>query len=160
MVYRGRQRTSRLCTLAVLAGSVWLEAALVACSGDHRVELTTEIMRQYSGTPSNRPHLIRWSTETSQLRQAFFLPSGQRGWVVGNEGTVLRTEDAGANWILVEDVPTSVRLCSVVFDADGLRGWAVGDAGTILMSVNGGASWTLATDVPTRARLHSVEFST
>jgi len=61
------------------------------------------------------------------------------GWAVGNNGTILATNDGGTNW-LQQASDTVNRLYGVTF-VSFTQGWAVGDNGTILTTNNGGANW-------------------
>lgn len=62
-----------------------------------------------------------------------------RGWAVGDRGTILTTNDGGANWRLQQCV-TDVSFEDVVF-VDPDHGWIVGDAGMILRTSDGGDTW-------------------
>jgi len=74
-----------------------------------------------------------------------------RGWVVGDGGTILHTEDGGATWT-PQASGTTAGLGAVDF-VDAQNGWAVGSAA--LRTTDGGATWlplglgtgTLLTDV-------------
>lgn len=57
---------------------------------------------------------------------------------VGDNGTVLRSNDSGATWTGRQE--TLAPLLSVAFMNDH-RGIAVGDSGTILLTTDGGAHW-------------------
>ena len=59
---------------------------------------------------------------------AFATP--ESGWIVGQEGTILHTEDGGASWNK-QNSDTSEFLHSVAF-ATPQSGWVVGSRGTIL----------------------------
>ena len=61
------------------------------------------------------------------------------GWVVGDNGTILATNDGGANW-LQQASSTVNRLYGVTF-VSTTQGWAVGNSGTILATNDGGANW-------------------
>jgi photosystem II stability/assembly factor-like uncharacterized protein len=61
------------------------------------------------------------------------------GWVVGNDGTILHTDDGGENWI-EQDSGVSSQLRGVAF-ANGSKGWVVGDNGVILHTSDGGENW-------------------
>lgn len=61
------------------------------------------------------------------------------GWVVGTNGTILKTTDAGANWT-AQASGTTATLYDVHF-VDTLRGWVVGAGGMILATRDGGATW-------------------
>ena len=59
---------------------------------------------------------------------------------VGEQGSILRTTDAGATWTRISS-GTAARLSGVSF-ADANTGIAVGDQGAILRTVDGGSTWT------------------
>ncbi len=63
--------------------------------------------------------------------------------VVGERGTILRSDDSGATW---QRSPSSTRstLTSVTFAPDGLVGWACGHSSVILHTSDGGAHWETA----------------
>ena len=61
---------------------------------------------------------------------------GQKGWIAGGSGTLLRTVDGGANWFALES-RTDRLLYGVAF-ADTLQGWVAGAGGTILSTITGG----------------------
>mgnify|MGYP001595643104 FL=1 len=65
--------------------------------------------------------------------------SPDKGWVVGDQGTILYTEDGGNTWELQESM-TEMPLSDVFFINDKI-GWVVGDIGTILYTENGGKKW-------------------
>ena len=92
------------------------------------------------------------------LNTVYFADS-KRGWVGGDRGTILHTEDGGDNW---RQQRTSIiaTLYHVDFD-DKETGWAVGEHSTILRTTDGGATW-LAVAVPALgplAKLLSVAFA-
>jgi photosystem II stability/assembly factor-like uncharacterized protein len=64
----------------------------------------------------------------------------QRGWAVGEGGTIVATTNGGATWT-PQDSGTTAILRGVAF-VDAQRGWTVGDNGTILVTTDGGVSWT------------------
>ena len=61
------------------------------------------------------------------------------GWAVGGAGTILKTTNAGNNWV-PQSSGTTEGLNSVYF-TDSNTGWAVGGNGTILKTTNGGINW-------------------
>ena len=67
------------------------------------------------------------------LQSVFFIDE-QRGWVVGEEGTILTTADGGATW-MPQTSGTTADLRSVQMQADGQRGWVVGYGATLLNTV-------------------------
>jgi photosystem II stability/assembly factor-like uncharacterized protein len=70
------------------------------------------------------------------FRDAYFLPDGQTGWLVGNG--IHRTDDGGATWTLQFNSP--VMLASVSF-SDARNGWASGFQNTLFRTTNGGTTW-------------------
>ena len=62
-----------------------------------------------------------------------------RGWVAGDDGTILHTEDGGATW-LTQSSGTTERLNAVQFITKD-KGWAVGRRGAILNTIDGGKTW-------------------
>ncbi len=61
------------------------------------------------------------------------------GWIAGEFGSILMTEDAGASWI-AQDTPVETTLFAVAF-ADTQRGWAVGIEEVMLHTTDGGQTW-------------------
>ncbi|MEI6126159.1 MAG: YCF48-related protein, partial [Pseudomonadota bacterium] len=79
------------------------------------------------------------------------------GWISGIEGTLLKTQDSGDTWEILQ-TGTSLSLYTV-FVKYG-RGWIVGDKGAYLMSEDGGSTWKLYDDaIKTRAALRDIFFS-
>lgn len=79
----------------------------------------------------------------------------KHGWIVGADGTILRSEDAGDSWTKQES-GTKVTLFHVDFRNEKL-GWAVGEAGTIVRTKDGGQTWAVA-ESPVHSTLLSVQF--
>ena len=52
------------------------------------------------------------------------------GWVVGENGVILKTVDGGATW-LMQQSPTTNNLSDITQSEDGTF-WAVGEWGTII----------------------------
>jgi photosystem II stability/assembly factor-like uncharacterized protein len=85
----------------------------------------------------------------------FAFPSVNRGYAVGQNGQIFRTNDGGTTW-LPQNIPLRVNLRSVYF-LDEENGYVVGDAGSVLVTNNGGASWTIV-NAGTHLSLWSVQF--
>jgi photosystem II stability/assembly factor-like uncharacterized protein len=102
------------------------------------------------------PQTGLWSFQTTpdvvkdQLHRIFFLPDGQTGWAVGNNGWVLKTTNGGVVWSVattnqVQIYPTwggsggPDELFDVHF-LNATEGWLVGKY-SFNYSVDGGASW-------------------
>lgn len=79
----------------------------------------------------------------------------KHGWIVGADGTILRTEDGGDSWTK-QVSGTTATLYHVDFRNEK-QGWAVGERGTILRTIDGGRSWTPVKS-PARSTLLSVQF--
>ena len=81
---------------------------------------------------------------------------GRIGWVVGDAGMILKTENGGDTW---EQRPsgTTANLYSVTFTSDD-TGWAVGLVGTVVTTENGGDTWEQRPS-GTTANLYSVTFT-
>jgi photosystem II stability/assembly factor-like uncharacterized protein len=66
-----------------------------------------------------------------------------KGWIVGEKGTILATEDAGGTWI-AQTTKTDATIYSVDFRNDK-EGIGVGSKGLILRTEDGGKNWINAT---------------
>jgi len=77
------------------------------------------------------------------------------GYVVGDNGTILKTTNGGAEWV-AQTSGTTVRL-NGVYAVTATAAWAVGDNGTILRTTDGGATW-VAQNSGTTANLNAVFF--
>src|SRR5512134_2685347 len=73
-------------------------------------------------------------------------------WVVGEDGVLLATSNAGADWTLA-DMQTAAHLRAVQQVAG--VGWAVGDGGVVRKTSNQGLSW-IVQDVGTLSALRGV----
>ncbi len=101
---------------------------------------------QHAPAQPNSPN--EWRDDAC-LADVFFVDD-QRGWAVGDLGTVWHTTDGGGQWQL-QQTPVSCRLRSVCF-VDGDNGWAVGgythpfthrSSGIVLRTNSGGQTWEL-----------------
>jgi len=99
-----------------------------------------------------------WADEPLTLYGVKFVDQS-RGWVVGMEGVLLRTEDGGKSWI---DLRDSTNIKKPLYDVEikGNRGWIVGSGGNYLFSEDGGKSWQLMDEaIKTRFWLTGISFS-
>ncbi len=79
-----------------------------------------------------------------------------RGWIVGMDGVILRTENGGKIWSLEKPV-SDKPLYSIIMR--GAQGWAVGNDGFYLMTENGGDTWSVKDQaLKTRFWLRAVSF--
>jgi photosystem II stability/assembly factor-like uncharacterized protein len=75
---------------------------------------------------------------TSNLLEAVWFTNQQDGWIVGDAGTSLFTNDGGGTWTGI--VLTADDLGDVSF-RDASTGLIVGDNGIVFRTVNGGITW-------------------
>ena len=85
-----------------------------------------------------KAEIVRKADWEIEFRDVFFLDT-EHGWVIGEEGTILYTEDSGKNW-KTQKSGTEARLNKMQF-IDERRGWIVGNDGTFLRTKNSGKKW-------------------
>ena len=95
-------------------------------------------------------------SNTKESLSSVAFATSQSGWAMGDNGTILHTEDGGKNWHL--EASTMRWFHSVAF-ATPQFGWAVGWNGTILHTEDGGESWNSQVS-NTKEQLFSVAFVT
>ncbi len=100
---------------------------------------------------------VQPSGTVNNLNGVFFQPDGRDGWAVGDAGTIVHTDNAGANWG-AQASSTAFPLHDVWFTT-GLTGFAVGNGGTVMRTRNRGTSWTRLTNVAASENLHGVCFA-
>lgn len=85
-----------------------------------------------------------WKAVTSPtaatLTSVFFVDA-TRGWAVGHDSVVIRTEDGGLSWRQVHSAPDEQKPLLDVWFADASQGFAIGAYGTFLETADGGATW-------------------
>jgi len=82
--------------------------------------------------------------------------SPMKGWIVGEFGLVLHTEDGGNTWTSQRYGNELPQLYSVKF-VDDQHGWAVGQAGSLIRTNDGGKRWE-AIDLSSKRDLYSLAF--
>ena len=82
-----------------------------------------------------------WSLKLTQngSNKLFFLDENI-GWTVGYQGVVMKTSNAGENWV-VQTFPNTTFLKDIYF-TDPNNGWIVGQGGATYKTSNGGNTWT------------------
>lgn len=70
---------------------------------------------------------------------SIFFVDASRGWIAGDYGIILHTEDGGTSWEKQES--GSSDLFMDIYFADPLSGWAVGEFGSIIRTLDGGKTW-------------------
>jgi len=81
----------------------------------------------------------RQASGTQETLQAVWFTDANRGWVVGEEGTLLRTTDGGEHWT-PQAHPATGNLVAIQF-VDAMHGKIVGEEGFILETSDGGETW-------------------
>lgn len=94
------------------------------------------------------------SGTTQNLNEIFF-PVPDTGYVVGEKGIVLKTNNGGTNWTKL-NTGLTVDFNALYF-SNSNTGWIVGDSGSICHTANGGISWDCTfLDSAANNNLHSV----
>ena len=91
-------------------------------------------------TPS-RPITKVSGNSLNAFIQAFDFIDEQKGFAVGSDGGIWRTDDAGDTWSIVPQGFTDAGLNSVDF-YDERNGLIAGSSGTLLRTTDGGENWT------------------
>ncbi|MFN8286554.1 MAG: YCF48-related protein [Chitinophagales bacterium] len=97
------------------------------------------------------------SGTTKELTDVFFI-NESKGWAVGQQGTILTTNDGGTNWAAQTSPVTSTGFTSVFFTSP-TKGWVVGGKQSILTTDDGGNTW-LAIDSGNQINYEDVFFVT
>lgn len=102
--------------------------------------------------------LSQWvpqNSGTTQNLNAVYFTDANKGFVVGNNGTILKTTNGGTEWIS-QTPGTALTLNSVTFINEN-AGYTVGDSCLILKTINGGVLWEIQSSAVT-GNLKSVCF--
>lgn len=89
-------------------------------------------------TSSYSQFWVYQTSGTTQHLNGVFMLDSQNGWICGDAGTLLKTNNGGQNWIQVS--VTGNDLNSLAFK-DSFNGVAVGDDGVIIRTTDGGVTW-------------------
>jgi photosystem II stability/assembly factor-like uncharacterized protein len=86
---------------------------------------------------------------TDDYFQSVCFPSEKVGFIVGQNGGILKTTDGGASWFYLKKSKNigNPRFRAVFF-SDILRGWICGEGGVMWRTVDGGASWQIVEGLP------------
>ena len=106
-----------------------------------QIEVPPEKTEQRTVIDSKKPEpvaKVSISEPPPDLEAVYFIDK-KNGWIVGDKGSIFRTDNGGITWLKLSS-KTTVRLQAVQF-VDSKTGWVVGDNRTILKSTNGGESW-------------------
>lgn len=107
----------------------------------HRLETSAKDVIGKCGVPEAEDGFaITW--QCHELYDLCFVGK-QKGWLVGDRGTIWVTADSGNTW--TEQQSGVIQDLHGVYFVDRDRGWVVGQKGTILVTINGGETWTQQT---------------
>ena len=81
--------------------------------------------------------------------QSVCFPSEKIGYIVGQNGAILKTTDGGASWVYLQKSKNigNPRFRAVFF-TDILRGWICGEDSVLWRTTDGGASWQIVEGLP------------
>ena len=85
---------------------------------------------------------VQQPSPSDGLLTAVSFADDKRGVAVGHDGTILKSEDGGQHWQLVQRDLDAGPLLTVALAADGRHGVAGGAYGLLLVTADGGATWT------------------
>jgi photosystem II stability/assembly factor-like uncharacterized protein len=112
---------------------VVLIAAVLLCSSCTRAYLPS--------TGYNPWQVVTVPTEAT-LADVSFTDDPQHGWMVGNNATLLETQDGGTTWELRSlDLGENQRYSFLSVSFSGEEGWIAGQPGILLHTTDGGQSW-------------------
>lgn len=104
---------------------------------------------------------INWVVSSNVYTQALngiHWATNNIGYIVGEDGLVLKTIDAGATWVQ-QFVPGLYTDLTKVFFLNASKGFAIGTEGVMIATTDGGATWNFVYDVfPLTDRLTSIAF--
>ncbi|QLQ05322.1 MAG: hypothetical protein HZY76_03890 [Anaerolineae bacterium] len=108
-----------------------------------RRRLCHVLERHFLHQPQQRRQLIRRYPGAGVNLNSVDFRNELLGWVVGNNGTIIRSTNAGDSWT-TQASGTGADLNGASF-VDDYIGWAVGNGGTIRWTVNAGNNWAAQT---------------
>lgn len=115
--------------------------------------------RSLSGLPVERiespDRMMQTITDDIILYDVAF-PDAQHGFIAGEFGTLLATEDGGEHWRQVA-VPTEKTLFGLSFRSP-TEGWVVGIDGIILRTTDGGQTWITQNGLTETGAIEDVSF--
>ena len=87
-------------------------------------------------------------TDGDDYRDVFFI-NERTGWIVGNAGSILKTEDGGVSWETFREATAHNKLrWNRIHFADESLGAIVGDDGLVWMTTDGGQNWIELDGIP------------
>lgn len=140
-----RKRLPVLFFLSLFSAAAQIPVPEAACliegatAAGNRLWLVCEEGRVLAGSPL-RGGWTQVALPAESTPRDIAIVDESRGFIVGDRGLILVTEDGAKSWRQVE-APTRENLTAVFFR--GERGWVAGWSGVILHSADGGRTWQL-----------------
>lgn len=106
----------------------------------------------YAGNFNGWIYQNPYPTSNTLLAVKFITP--EKGWIAGEKGTILYTQDGGDTWEAQES-GTEADIKSLAF-VNEKTGWAVGNGGTIIHTEDAGKTWFAQGDI--KSTLNKVYF--
>ena len=107
--------------------SAWRPSPAAVCGDDGEI-----LLAQRATQPFSR----RASGSTKNLKSLCFADT-MTGWIVGDDGVILKTNDSGLTWESQSTQPPLTKNLRAVAALDANTAWAVGDDGTVLQTTDG-----------------------
>ncbi len=147
----GRVHDSGLLMYTTDGGSNWDRRVVGFGTPDTVVFWRVQFADRANGWIAGTKGMLAHSTDSGKTWTKLIVPSGfsladidvlspTTGWVVGNHGTILHTEN-GVDWT-AQSSPTFTDLWAINM-LDPLHGWIVGTNGIMLYTSDGGANWEM-----------------
>jgi photosystem II stability/assembly factor-like uncharacterized protein len=87
-------------------------------------------------------------SDGDDYRDVFFI-NERTGWIVGNAGSILKTEDGGDSWKACREATAHNKLrWNRIHFADESLGAIAGDGGLVWMTKDGGQNWIELDEIP------------
>lgn len=121
-----------------------LAVVLAACNGGGAADSgipPDAVPTDVAGLPCPAPATSGWHSLTGTRFRDLGFTGANQGWLVGDNGSIARTNDGGVTWH-AQSVPTNAPLLSAVF-GDSDHGWAFGPQHA-LATTDGGQHWACA----------------
>ncbi len=98
---------------------------------------------------------VQFKTTEYILEKIYFIDT-LKGFVIGSDGLVMRTTNAGQTWTLT--TTEEVLLQSIYFLND-TSGWIAGEQSTLMKTTDGGENWSIFVELPDYAAIQSIFFT-
>lgn len=144
--------------LSILFICLWLFSVIIGCSGGDNGGGDSGVSPTPSVSVSPSPGWVVNITGVNVPLNGSSFVSEITGWAVGDNGTILKTEDGGDNW--TKQISAITNNFYGVYFINSNEGIAIGDNGIIIRTVNGGTTWdeNVSVTPQTTNALRSIQF--